>query len=161
MKLFNKEIKTEIKQQVFFVEGKIDIDADYFIKKIEEGIINSENNFLTNIHGFMTSWDYFIKDEKFLKIFLKLINNLEYHSSISSICDTLPDWTLKSCWGIKETEGGFTKKHDHRNSVLSGVIYLNDVKQELIFEEINIRLSAEKGKFAIFSPSENKMVEIG
>lgn len=146
---FSKQIKTEIKKEVFYLEGKINIDSNYFIKKIEDGIINSPNNYKTNVQGFMTAWDYFIEDKKFLKIFLNIINNFEHHSVVFQ---HLPKWKLDSCWGIKEEKGSYTKEHDHLPAVLSGVIYLNDVKQELIFKELNIKVAPEKGKFVIFSP---------
>lgn len=148
MTIFTRQIKTTITTEVFYLDGKIIIDADYFIKKIDEGTVNSMNNYKTNVKGFMTSWDYFVKDNKFVKIFLDIINNLEYHSCINPC---LPEWEILECWGLKETTGGYTVKHEHIPCLLSGVIYLNDAEQELIFDDINIKLRPEAGRFAIFS----------
>jgi hypothetical protein len=56
---FTKLIKTEIPKKVFLIESSINIDQKYFIKKIEEGISNSDNkNFVTNVFGQMTSWNF-------------------------------------------------------------------------------------------------------
>jgi hypothetical protein len=153
---FSKQVKTEIKKEVFYLEGNIDIDSNYFIKKIEEGVINSSNNFKTNVHGFMTSWDYFSKDEKFLDVFLNIMSQFEQYSCINV---DLPKWNLGESWGIKEEKGGFTKRHNHKPAILSGIIYLNDVKQKLIFDEINVELSPEKGKYAVFSGDLNHNAE--
>lgn len=147
---FIKEIEKDIKQKVFYLEGSIDIDADYFINEIEKGIVNSKNNHLTNIKGFMTSWEYFLNDQKFNEVFINIINNVEYHASVDTEILKHP-WGLKECWGIKETKGNYTAKHEHLPSIVSGVLYLNSSKQELIFDQINVRLKPEKGKFAIFS----------
>jgi len=146
---FTKEIQTTIKKEVVYLEGVIDIDADYFIQQIEKGIVNSTNNYLTNVKGFMTSWDYFLNDGKFREVFINLINNLEYNSCLNTSLKN--EWSLKHCWGIKEVKGNFTTKHDHLPSTLSGIIYLNKSKQELIFDEINLKVTPEKGKFAVFS----------
>jgi hypothetical protein len=146
----NKEIYTKIKQDVFYSEGYIDINTDYFINKIEQGIAHpSNNNNKTYVKGFMTAWDYFIQDEEFIKIFLKLINKLEYDSSLKD--SFAHGWTLKECWGIKEIKGCSTSKHNHASSVFSGIIYLNDVNHDLIFDQLNIKLTPKKGKFAFFS----------
>jgi len=148
--ILNKEIHTKIKQDVFYVEGFIDVNTNYFINKIEEGINHPSNkNNKTHVKGFMTAWDYFIQDEEFLKIFLQLINKLE-HNNTTKEC--FPEkWTLNECWGIKEVKGSSTARHSHTSSVFSGIIYLNDVNHDLIFDELDLKLTPKKGKFSIFS----------
>lgn len=148
--VLKKEIYTKIKQDVFYIDGFIDLNTDYFINRIEEGInYDSNNNNKTYVKGFMTAWDYFVKDEEFLKVFLKLINKIEYNNTIQ---DYFPSqWTLKECWGIKEITGSSTTKHHHISTVFSGIIYLNDVKHDLIFDQLGLKLTPEKGKFSIFS----------
>jgi hypothetical protein len=157
LNFFTKQIETQIKKKVFYLEGMIDIDANYFIQEIEKGIINSQNNHLTNVQGFMTSWDYFLYDEKFKELFINLINKVEHHACVDT--ETKDSWVLKDCWGLKEVKGNYTKKHHHLPNLISGVIYLNNVKQKLIFEEINVELIPEKGKFAIFSSLLNHFTE--
>ena len=156
MSIFTRQIKTTITRDAFYLDGKINIDTDYFIKKIDQGVINSANNFKTNVKGLMTPWDYFIEDDKFLKIFLHIINNFEHHSCVNPC---LIDWKLQDCWGLKEMTGHYTQKHEHLPCLLSGVIYLNNVEQELIFDDINIRLRPEAGSFAIFSSNLNHHTE--
>jgi hypothetical protein len=146
---FTKQIETKIKKKVFYLEGTMDINSDYFIQEIEKGIINSTNNHLTNVKGFMTSWDYFLHDEKFKEVFINLINEVEYHACVNT--DTKNKWSLKNCWGIKQVKSNYTLEHDHLPNSISGIIYLNNSKQALIFNEINQKLIPEKGKFAVFS----------
>jgi len=146
---FNKNIQTKIQQEVFYHEGEVEIDnVDYFINKIEEGIINSSNNNLTYVKGFMTPWKYFIEDEKFLILFLNIINKLEEQDNNFAFSSR---WKLEECWGIKEVQGGSTTKHTHKECAFSGIIYLNDVDHPLIFDEISINLVPKKGRFAVFS----------
>jgi hypothetical protein len=148
----NKEINKSINQKIFYVEGHIDIDEKYLINKIEEGINHTlNNNYKTNVRGFMTSWDYFIQDDKFNEIFLNIMNKIEHDSNVKEFFKQ--KWTLKECWGIKEIKGCFTTEHEHVPSLISGILYLNDVEQDLIFPEINVRLTPKKGKFVLFSSS--------
>ena len=57
---FYREIKH------LFVKGKIDVDSDYFIKKIDQGVDSDNNrNYRTNVVAGMTDWKYFLGDEKF------------------------------------------------------------------------------------------------
>jgi hypothetical protein len=148
--ILNKEIHTKIKQDVFYVEGCVDINTDYFINKIEQGIKDISNNTnKTHVKGFMTAWDYFIKDEEFLKVFLKLINKVEHGSTTKDCFPT--KWTLKEGWGIKEVRGSSTTRHSHASSVFSGIIYLSDIDHDLIFDELDLKLTPKKGKFSIFS----------
>jgi hypothetical protein len=146
----NKEIYTKIKQDAFFIEGHIDLNTDFFIEKIEQGIAHASNNTnKTHVKGLMTAWDYFMQDQEFLKVFLELINKIEHGGTAR---DWFPNkWTLKECWGIKEVNGSSTTKHSHGSSVFSGIIYLNDINHDLIFDELNLKLTPKKGKFLIFS----------
>ena len=63
-----KEIKSKIERDYFFIEANLVLDIKYFINKINEGI-NSENNlnYKTNVKGKQTSWEFFNKDPQFLK----------------------------------------------------------------------------------------------
>jgi hypothetical protein len=146
---FKKEIVTKVEIDSFYIEGKIDLDADYFIKKIEEGIIDSPQNNTTNVKGFMTPWDYFVRDEEFAKIFVKIINQVENHSTVKNVLPS--DWELNECWGLKNILGCQTIRHHHHPAVISGAIYLNESNQELIFDQIDTKLKPEKGSFALFS----------
>jgi hypothetical protein len=66
-----KYIERKIQTSVFFFETKLDIakDKNYLIAKIEEGIkSNTNNNYITNVKGKMTDWNYFVNDQIFFKI---------------------------------------------------------------------------------------------
>jgi hypothetical protein len=142
---FTKLIKTEIPKKVILIESSINIDQKYFIKKIEEGISNSDNkNFVTNVFGQMTSWNFFNEDDEFLNVLIKIFDIFDVENLIEKS-------VLKESWGIKLNKGNFTKLHDHKEAVLSGVLYLNDSDQELFFPELQVSVKPEIGKIIIFS----------
>jgi hypothetical protein len=142
---YTKLIKTEIPKKVFLIESSINIDQKYFIKKIEEGISNSDNkNFVTNVFGQMTSWNFFNEDDEFLNVLIKIFDMFDVENLIEKS-------VLKESWGIKLSKGNFTKAHDHKESVLSGVLYLNDSDQELFFPELQISVKPKVGKVIVFS----------
>lgn len=138
-----KEIITKIQKEVIFLVGKIKINSQYFIDKIEEGIQNSKNNFNTNVIGYMTEWNYFCNDKEFIKLLMPILDKIDQNKFIRN-------YYLKEAWGLKEGFSHQTKEHDHP-AYLSGVIYLNNHTQELIFSQINQKVTPEKGKFVIFS----------
>ena len=56
----------KVKVDYLLIEGFLDINSEYFIKEIEKGIIrNDNNNFNTNVRGYMTSYEYFNNDKNF------------------------------------------------------------------------------------------------
>ena len=146
--IITRKIKKEIKRPYFFYEGTFDkIDSNYFIKKIEEGIIGENNlSYKTNLNGQMTDWQFFNQDLEFEKLIWQLLDVVDK--------DIKPKaYRLREAWGFKNSLGDYTYRHDHirDNIFLSGVIYLNKHSQVLEFDEINQNIKPEKGKFAIFS----------
>jgi len=145
MKIF-KDYQKKVEKDFFFTEGTIELDEVYFIEKIKKGVEEKNNlSFKTNIMGLMTSWDYFLKDVFFLDIVQEFIDHIDTNND-------LPKYYLQSAWGYGLQKGDYTKKHRHDASIWSGVIYFNDHKQTLDFDEINVKVKPEKGKFALFSP---------
>tara|TARA_R100001463_G_scaffold116582_1_gene171910 strand:- start:48 stop:587 length:540 start_codon:yes stop_codon:yes gene_type:complete len=144
----NKFIKSKIERDYFFVTGKIKIDVDYFIQKIEEGINRKDNeNFTTNLMSEMTSYKYFLHDETFHEMLLpfnQLVddNNFNYD---------LP-WQLDDAWGFKQSIGNYSKPHHHLPTAISGTIMLTKHPQTLYFPDIKQELKCEPGAFAFFSP---------
>lgn len=142
---FSKNINGKLLKKYFFVKGKIEIDSNYFIKKIKNSCNSKENwNYKTNVKGLMTSPFLFCHDLNFLKI---LKNFIEYIDSKYN----LPHYHLKEAWGIQLNKGEKTEYHDHIDSLWSGVIYLNSSNQKLIFPEIKEEVKPEIGSFALFS----------
>tara|TARA_Y100000004_G_scaffold147264_1_gene168376 strand:- start:603 stop:1124 length:522 start_codon:yes stop_codon:yes gene_type:complete len=144
--IINKYFNKKVAKNYFFVEGTLDIDCEYFIKKINQGVQEKDNmNFRTNIKGEMTSFKYFINDFEFHKIYFQLIDYLEIDQNLSN-------HKLEDAWGLKCDIGSKTLNHDHDGNIISGVIYFNTHPQLLEFNEINQTVKPEPGKFVIFSP---------
>ena len=138
-------INSKIERDFYFIKGKIKINSKYFIKKIEEGILESTNqNFNTNVVGLMTSYTYFNKDVLFVKTLLPIMDLIDSKTNAKK-------YSLYDSWGLKNTFSNYTKLHDHGNLYLSGVIYLNKSSQNLFFPEINETVESNVGNFAVFS----------
>ena len=140
-----KEIKSKIERDYFFIEGMLDLDAKYFINKIEEGIKDSPLSYKTNVKGQHTSWTFFLKDEKFHIILLKLIDCIEELKLVSH------KFRIRDAWGLKEGFGEHTQKHDHLPALISGIIYLNNHSQKLYLPDIKTEIIPQCGKFILFS----------
>jgi hypothetical protein len=140
-KHFNKKVL----QEYFFIEGMIDIDCDYFIKKIKEGVKEQDSlNYRTNINGKMTSFNCFNEDKNLIEIIQKFNNYVDDNHDFQK-------YFLLDSWGFCVGKNEDTKFHSHSRCLWSGVIYLNDSNQTLDFPEIDIKVKPEKGKFALFS----------
>ena len=146
--IITKHKESKIQTDYFFIKGNIpNINVNYFINKIEEGIKQQDAmNGRTNVKGYMTSFKYFNNDKEFFKLLHPMMDYFEknnFNDRGYQIADT---------WGIKETFGHFTQSHNHRSSLWSGVIYLSNVDQSLIFKDINEEVEVKVGNFAFFSP---------
>ena len=139
-----KEIKSKIERDYFFIEGTVDLDAKYFINKIEEGIKDSPLNYKTNVKGKMTDWNFFRGDKKFIDIMLKFLDYLDRNNTAKERS------ILHEAWGVKEGFGDYTQAHDHLPCYLSGSIYLHSHSQKLYFPEIKKELEPKKGTFVLF-----------
>ena len=144
--IIEKHVQSKILRDYFFVKGKINLDYKYFIEKIEEGIkLPNNQSFKTNIHGEMTSYQYFITDVNFIQTMFDILDYTETNKLFEEkvFC--------ANAWGFKESFSGHTKEHNHHQSILSGIIYLSNIDQPLVFDEINEFVNPEVGNFAIFS----------
>jgi len=146
VKKTNLIIEKKIEKETFLYECVLDnLNTKKFIKKINEGIETPDNmNYKTNVNGFMTGWQYFIKDVELNSLLSLLIDYFKLDKKImhTSLCDA---------WGNKMVRNGFTMIHDHGDSALSGVLFLNTCKgQYLEFPELNIRTDVIKNKIVLF-----------
>jgi hypothetical protein len=142
-----KEKHFYIKKKVVFLKGTFNIDCNYFINEIEKGIQEEDNlSTKTHVKGQMTSWNYFSKNEKFKEILIDIFDYLNDNDDFE-----LPKVTLTEAWGIKQNKFDHTSFHQHRPSVLSFALYLNDHPQSLIFKDIKEEVKAFPGSFALFS----------
>jgi hypothetical protein len=140
-----KITKDKVKVDYLLIEGFLNMDSKYFIKEINKGIKqNNNNNFNTNVKGYMTSWEYFNNNQEFIKSLLPLFDYLDS-------LDNIKPYHLTGSWGLKENFTHFTEPHDHLPAYLSGIIYLNDHSQTLLFPELNKRVKPKLNSFVIFS----------
>ena len=138
-------IEDKIKIDYLLIEGSIKVDSNYFINEIDKGVNENNNkNFQTNVTGYMTSYHYFNDNQNFLKTIFPFF---DYLDSLK----TVKPYELDSSWGIKESFSHFTKEHTHLPNYISGIIYLNNHSQTLIFPEIKKELKPKKNSFVIFS----------
>ena len=72
-----EDITKKIERDYIFITGHLNLDSNYFINKIEEGIKNSKNSYAISINGKMTDWDYFNKDKKFILLLLEIFDYLD------------------------------------------------------------------------------------
>lgn len=133
----------KVPKKILFIEAMLDdIDSDYFIAKIEQGILEKNNNsYKTQLQGKMTYWEFFNEDPIFRKMLKKALecNPVNYNN-----------YRLIESWGFKINRNEHTNLHQHSCS-FSGIFYLNDCKTELIFPELNIGIIPRKNKFVFFS----------
>ena len=140
----NKEIQGNIKVPYTFLKGTLDINAKYFMSKIDEGI-SEKTSHKTNVMSAMTSWTHFLNDVEFLKILMPILDKIDTLSASHTI-----SYFLGNAWGIRQTFADYTVRHAHDPSFLSGVIYLSK-GQDLEFPEIEQTIKADEGVFGIFS----------
>ena len=141
-----KHKESKVKVDYFYFTGKIDVDEKYFIEKIKEGCVApEEKNYQTNVKGKMTGWQFFLKDENFLKIFTKFVSYIDDNIN-------LPHYSLSEAWGFELNLNERTLFHSHEQNLWSGVLYLSSSNQTLNFPQINEKLKPEIGTFALFSP---------
>jgi hypothetical protein len=144
MKL-KKVIENKVKVDYLFIQGNLDLDLKYFKKQIEDGIKqNNNNNFSTNVQGYMTSYGYFTNNKNFLKSIFPLFDYLDSLKNIKP-------YYLYNCWGLKENFSHFTESHDHDPCYLSGIIYLNNHSQTLLFPQLNKEIKPKSNSFILFS----------
>ena len=143
--ILNKTIKDKVEVDYFFMQGVLDIDSNYFIKEIDKGIKEKNNqSFKTNVRGLMTPWQYFNNNAHFLKALLPIFDYLDTVENIKR-------YYLESAWGIKESFTHYTIAHDHVPNYLSGIIYLNSHTQTLLFPQLQREHKPRKNSFLIFS----------
>ena len=141
-----KEIKSKIERDYFFIEGTLDIDVDHFINKIEEGIKDSSSvTRRESLKVQMTEWEFFLKDREFFPILIRIIDCIDELKLVKH------KYHIGAVWGARAGFGEYAQEHDHLPDLISGIIYLNDHSQKLYFPEIKKEIIPQRGKFALFS----------
>tara|TARA_R100000951_G_C2622027_1_gene174792 strand:- start:610 stop:1146 length:537 start_codon:yes stop_codon:yes gene_type:complete len=143
--IINKDIQKKVDQDYFFIQGRIQLDTEYFINKINQSCNSEDNlNYQTNVKGNMTPFKFFQKDQNFIRLLNIFIEYVDENVSLRS-------YKLSNAWGFSNKPLETTNFHDHFGSVWSGAIYLNSCNQTLDFPQINQSLKPEEGSFALFS----------
>ena len=138
--IIDKNIKSKVNIDYLFIEGKVKIDAKYFINQINQNCHVSN----THIVGEMTNFNFFNTDKKFEEFLVVVLKELDKHVFLRK-------YSFKEAWGYKQGFGHRTTEHDHIPNYLSGVLYLTNGDQKLLFKEINQEITPSVGKFVIFS----------
>ena len=149
----NKIIEREIPRKVFLYEVILDIDEKYFINQIESCLKEQNLYYKTNVKGQMTSWNAFNENEKFLNVIKEGSTYIQKYKEF-------PRLSLESAWGLKIEKGDYTHRHNHAECTLSGILYLNDINQDLIFPDLKISVTPQKGSFLMFSSWLDHMANI-
>ena len=122
-------------------EGQSEIDCNYYINKIKENI-SDKQSYATNVSGKMTSWDCFVKDEKFLEFIKNILPLFVHHTRSTQI-------ELKEGWGNILSPGVYVSNHDHRSAEISGVLYFTE-GEPIYFPQYDIHIKPTPGKFLLF-----------
>jgi len=102
----------------------------------------------TNVKGGMTDWSYFLDKTDFINFITFLIN--KYQTTHNDIFrHFLQRRTVQSAWGNEIKKGDKLKYHTH--PCIHGILYLTK-GCDLIFPELNIKITPEPGDYYIFPP---------
>tara|TARA_R100001015_G_C4586932_1_gene142775 strand:- start:36 stop:572 length:537 start_codon:yes stop_codon:yes gene_type:complete len=144
LKQINKIIQKKIEREMFLHEVTLDVDSDYFIQEIEKKLAEKNLSYRTNVEGKMTTWNAFVDNPNFIQVLKCGLDALTNHIEYEHVY-------LSNAWGIRIDKNDYTKLHDHASSMYSGILYLNDVNQKLVFPELNMSITPRKGTFVSFS----------
>ena len=133
-----------VKKKAYVFEGKTNIDAKYFISQINKGVEEKGNqSYITNVKSKMTNFQYFLNDEKFIAFTEKIKPAFVYHNNSCEV-------KLVDAWGNKILPGAHVMTHDHGNVEISGILYLENGREETFFTDMRLKIKPEIGKFLIF-----------
>ena len=118
-----------------------------FIMEIKNNL-NSEMKNYTNVKGGMTNWDHFLNKDSFNK-FLTFIINKHQISHPHLFKYFLEKYTVKEAWGNQIQKNDSLDYHTH--SCWHGILYLTK-GCDLIFPELNLKITPELGDYYIFPP---------
>jgi hypothetical protein len=140
-----KYIEKNIKKSVFLIEYETKLNSKYFINKIEQGVFSNNLNYVTHVHGKMTSWTHFLNDAALLNLIKTSFNYLDTKIPIRKCF-------MREAWGNKVEYNDVVREHDHEGCVVSGVLYLNNSRQKLYFNELDEEITPKVGKIILFHP---------
>ena len=95
----------------------------------------------------MTSYKLFINDNLLKEILHPVVDKVEAVKNFGT-----GRMHLFDAWGIKLLIGQHTQAHTHRGSYLSGIWYLNDCDNPLIFPQLNLNIKPKKNRILFWDP---------
>lgn len=139
--------KLKIQKEVFILTGKIKNEP--LLKKLKQFILDKSHIKFkegSNVHSSRTDFKALINNDEFFG-FLK-----EAKDIISFAWDK--DFVVFDAWGCVYRESSdYCKKHNHLGTTaFSGILYLSDHGPGTYFNELNLTIKEEFGKFVIFDP---------
>lgn len=141
-------LKTKIVPlNTFILTSKIkDISLiNNLINTIKEKSKNNDLNFKTHVKGLFSGFDTFIKDANFHK-FIKSIQE-----QIKIIFEG--NFVIRSAWGNIFLKEHFVTPHNHLTSdAFCGILYLTEGGPGTYFNDYDMTITEEIGKFVLFSP---------
>jgi len=143
----NFELKVlDVPIETFMLIGKINNES--LIKNLKKNIkenIDDNLSYKTNVKAKFTGFNYLIKNNYFHE-FLKLIDS--YIKIISK-----QNFIIKEAWGnvYKKSEEAISHRHFGTTS-FCGILYLTDGGPGTFFDEYNVIVTEEIGKFILFHP---------
>ena len=110
--------------------------------------LNPEMKNYTNVKGGMTSWNYFLDKDDFKKFLTFVINKHQLtHPYIFKYF--LEKYTVGDAWGNEIQKNDSLNYHTH--PCWHGILYLTK-GCDLIFPELNLKITPEPGDYYIFPP---------
>jgi len=138
-----KHIERQVDKSAILFELKLNIEASYFIDKIENNLKNKNLKNQTNVKADMTNWCVFNNDTNLIKTITNGLTELSENFVFKKL-------GVENSWGIKKSYGDKTIRHNHRGSEYSGVLYLSDESPPVIFPEMKIVIKPRSGTLILF-----------
>jgi hypothetical protein len=118
-----------------------------FILSIKSNLDSKMKNY-SNVQGGMTDWKYFVDKPDFIN-FVSFLINKHQASHPDLFQHFLEKRTIEDAWGNEIKKGDSLDYHMH--SLFHGVLYLTK-GCDLIFPELNLKITPEPGDYYIFPP---------
>ena len=144
--MFNIIIDKKIERPAWLYSFDFEISkfVGNWINMIDNALLRKNYNYLTNVKGKMTE-DIFLHDPHFRFVLLESIKKVQ---SISNYINK--EYHIMDAWGIRNDYGDWTQQHRHGQADVSGIIYLNNSKQQLFFPDLDLPIEPKPGRIILW-----------
>ena len=127
-----------------------------FILEYQFENLNFVNNLKKEIKNRVGSMDYKTNVKGKMTDFKEFVNNKIIHSLLKECVEAtyvlnLPKADLKEAWGNILKTGDSVDIHSHRNSIISGILYLTEEGPGTYFPQFNKTIDEKIGKVVLFN----------